>query len=70
MAPTQKSEASLISLVGREELKTFKTGAELKHFFNVINDFSYTSLQTKSTFFLVRPVKGDAISENLAINLR
>ena len=62
MASTQKSNASLIILVGREELNTFKTGAELKHFFNVKNDFSYDSLQTKSTFFLVRPVKGEAIS--------
>lgn len=68
MAPTQKSLASQINLVGRELLNTFKTGAELRQFFNNSNDLICNSSQVKGTFFLVRPVKGDAISLKRVIN--
>ena len=68
--PIQKSLASHISRVGRVGLKTLRTGAELRHFFNKANDFSYSEFHAKSTFFLVKEVRGEAISEKRAINLR
>ncbi len=66
--PTAKSLASQIRRVGRDWSKTFKTGAAHNKRFKVSNAYYCFYVQLKRTFFLVKEVKGYAISENLNIN--
>ena len=68
MEPIQKSDASHTIRVYKLLSNTFKTGAELRHFFKISNDFYYSTPQLNSTFFLVKPVSGEASSLNLAMN--
>ena len=66
----EKSLASQIILVFKEESNTLSTGALVNSDLILSNDNYCKSVQLNNTFFLVSYVSGYAISENLNINFR